>query len=110
MCRRSVARLRRLDLWHRLEFRNMLAAPPTELPVPLERALAGMPMRTADGRVLVGFDAFRRAMSRTAAAPAAWVLYVPGLAWIGRRAYRFIADHRRRDEACHITPAPVSRP
>jgi len=51
-----------------------------------------------DGRVLTGFEAYR---SLAWVLPLAWLtlplLYVPGVAAIGRRVYRYVADHRSRD-------------
>jgi predicted DCC family thiol-disulfide oxidoreductase YuxK len=97
LCRRSRGVLTRLDWLGRLAWKDMTAVAPEELPVPWEVALSGLPMRTADGRVLVGFEAVRRALRRTPVGwPGAMLLHVPGIAWIGRRVYRRIADNRGR--------------
>ena len=103
MCRRTVRVLRGLDWLGRLEFRDMTTA--SDLPVPMEAAMRGMPMRTAGGRVLVGFPAVRRALVQTPLGllPAA-ALYVPGVAWLGDRGYRWVALRRGRD-ACAAGPA-----
>ena len=98
--------LRALDWLGRLEIKDMTALPPAELPVSLDTAMSGMPMRTRAGQVLVGFSAVRRALAQTAGAPVAWLLYIPGLNWIGQRAYRIIARNRRR--SCGLRPAPAS--
>ncbi len=98
MCRRTVRVLHTLDWFGRLESRDMTGA--GDLPVSMEVAMTGMPMRTRDGRVLVGFAAVRRALSQTIAGPAGWVLYVPGIAWLAERTYRIIARNRRR--ACTL--------
>jgi hypothetical protein len=74
----------------------MNAAP--DLPVGLDLAMQGMPMRTASGRVLIGFPALRRALLQTPlGAPLAALFYLPGAHYIGRHLYRRIATRRRRD-------------
>lgn len=108
MCRRTTRWLRALDWFGRLAFVDMTAVPPGELPVPMETALTGMPMRTRDGRTLVGYEAVRRALSQTAAGPLGWLLYLPGVNLLGRRSYRWIAANRRR--SCSISSMPQSPP
>lgn len=95
--------LRALDWLRRLEFRDMNADP--DLPVQMEAAMQGMPMRTGGGRVLVGFPAVRRALAQTPLGllPAGF-LYLPGVASLGDRGYRWVAVHRARD-ACAVRPA-----
>lgn len=103
MCRGTVRWLRRLDWLRRLEFRDMTAVPPSELPYPIEQAMLGMPMRTRDGRALIGFRAVRRALLQTPlAALPALILYLPGVSAIGARVYRRVATHRGRDGACPV--------
>ncbi|MEM7754014.1 MAG: DUF393 domain-containing protein [Planctomycetota bacterium] len=102
MCRRSTAILHRLDWLGNLASVDMTAVPPADLPVAPETAMAGLPMRTADGRVLVGFPAVRRALSRTPlGAPAAWVLWIPGVSHVGQAVYGWVARNRSRD-ACSL--------
>lgn len=101
MCRRTVRLVHALDWFGRLQIKDMTGVPPGELPVRMEIAMTGMPMRTRDGRVLVGFEAVRRALAQTAGAPVAWVLYLPGVSWLGQRVYGHIARNRRR--ACAIS-------
>ncbi len=105
MCRRTVGWLRRLDWLGRLEFRDMTSVPASELPYPIEQAMQGMPMRTRDGRALIGFQAVRRALLQTplGALPAV-LMYLPGVSAIGARVYRRVATHRGRDEVCTIPP------
>jgi predicted DCC family thiol-disulfide oxidoreductase YuxK len=95
-----VAILRRLDWLGRLQFADMNEA--EDLPVGMEDAMKGMPMRTRAGRVLVGFPAMRRALLQTplGALPGA-ILYLPGVSTIGRLVYNWVAAHRPRD-ACSI--------
>jgi predicted DCC family thiol-disulfide oxidoreductase YuxK len=110
LCRRSTAVLRRLDWLGRLEFRDMNTDP--DLPVRFEQAMAGMPMRTRHGSILVGFPAVRRALLQTPlGALPAFILYLPGLNCLGRTLYRRIATSRRRDLcSTPITPpAPMPR-
>ncbi|MCL4741267.1 MAG: DUF393 domain-containing protein [Phycisphaerales bacterium] len=103
LCRRTSRWLRRLDWLDRLDFVDLTLADPDELPVPPEAALRGMPMRTRDGRVLIGFPAVRRALTRTPLGliPGA-CLYVPGVSWAGRRVYASVAARRSRDAACPV--------
>ena len=69
-----------------------------DLPVPMEAALQGMPMRTRDGRVLVGFPAVRRALRRTPlGCLPALVMYVPGVSDLGRAVYGVVARNRARE-------------
>jgi predicted DCC family thiol-disulfide oxidoreductase YuxK len=107
MCRRTTRVLRALDWLGRLAFRDMTAVPEVELPVAMEEAMQGMPMRTASGRVLVGFPAVRRALVQTplGALPAA-LLYLPGVDAIAARVYRWIALNRRRDAVCAVRAHP----
>lgn len=95
MCRRTTRILRRLDWLGRLEFRDMLKEP--NLPVAMEVAMQGMPMRTRQGRVLVGFPAVRRALLQTPlGAVPALVLYVPGVSNLGQVVYGWVARNRAR--------------
>lgn len=98
MCVRSTRILRRLDWFGRLSFQDLTALPPDQLPVDLDRALRGMPMRTGDGRVLVGFPAIRRALRRT---PIGFIpavaLYLPLVSSIARFFYERIAAGRSRE-------------
>ena len=103
MCRRSCRALRRLDWLGRLRGVDMLSVPEDELPVPIEVALHGLPMRTRSGAVLVGFPALRRALVQTPlGCLPALLLYLPIVSHAGRWAYRVIAMHRGR-EACRLT-------
>lgn len=103
MCRGGVRLIRELDWLGRLSYQDLNSTPVSELPVPLEEALRGIPMRTREGRALVGFPAMRRALLQTPLfAGLAWLLYVPGISTLGDRAYRYIASRRRR--ACVLPP------
>lgn len=104
MCRRSVRWIKRMDWLSRLDAKDMTSIPAEELPVPADAAMAGMPMRTKDGRALVGFPAVRRAALQTPpGALVAWALYIPGVSHLGRAVYNRIARNRARDVgACAI--------
>lgn len=100
LCQRSARVLRALDWMNRLDFEDMTRTPPERLPVPLDAAMRGIPMRTRDGRTLVGFEAVRRALLQTplGAAPAL-ALWLPGVSHAGRAVYGRIAAGRSRS-AC----------
>lgn len=101
MCRGTARFLQHLDWFDSLEFVDFTALPPDQVPVPMEAALSGLPMKTADGRILIGFPAVRRALIRTPLGVGlAWMLYVPGLSRLGAWAYGEIARRRRR--ACRV--------
>ncbi len=103
-CVRTTRLIRRLDWLGRIELRDLTRTPEHELPVPIEEAMRGMPMRTSDGRVLVGYPAIRRALRRTPVGfLPALAMYLPGVSWVGARVYRYVADHRPR-AACAIAP------
>ncbi len=72
-----------------------------ELPVGLEAAMEGIPMRTRGGRALVGFAAMRRALLQTPLGfVPACLMYAPGLSHAGRAVYQWIAARRRRAGEC----------
>jgi predicted DCC family thiol-disulfide oxidoreductase YuxK len=103
MCRRTVRILRRFDWLSRLEFADLTTTPPDQLPVDPLLAMRGMPMRTRDGRTLVGFPAVRRALLQTPVGfLPALLLYLPGVSHLGRRVYNSIAASRARD-VCDVT-------
>lgn len=97
--------LRRLDWLGRLDIRDMRQSP--DLPVPMEVAETGMPMRTADGRVLVGYPAVRLALRRTPLGFApALVMYLPVISGLGRWVYRRVASRRPCDHGACSAPPP----
>lgn len=103
MCRRSTRILRALDWLNRLDFQDMNQT--KELPVAFDEAMRGMPMRTRNGRVLVGFPAVRRALLQT---PLGFlpslVFYLPGVNAIARIVYNRTAERRARDLTCAVSP------
>ncbi len=107
MCRRSVLWLRRLDWLNRLEFTDMNSA--ADLPVDISLAMQGMPMRTRQGKIHVGFPAVRRALLQTPLGflPAIF-LYIPGLSHLAAKVYNHIARNRRRTVSCQLSPQSPS--
>jgi predicted DCC family thiol-disulfide oxidoreductase YuxK len=120
MCRRTARMLRRADWLNRLEFvdtsnddRRNAVAPG----LARERALAAMHVRDRrSGQITSGYDACVR-LARIL--PPLWVLvpltYIPGIAVIGRRIYRLIAESRTRDgrctdDICRPAAEPSERP
>ncbi len=99
LCTRTVAWLRRLDRQHTLCFVDINAewdALVAEHPE-LDRDACAVAMHVIapDGRITTGFDGFRTiAWALRALAPLAPFLHVPGVPFIGRRVYRYVAAHR----------------
>lgn len=78
-----------------------MQVPKQELPVHIEEAMRGIPMRTRDGRTLLGFPAMRRALMQTPlGALLAWTMYIPGISHLGHAVYARVAANRAR--ACTI--------
>jgi len=101
-CRGSVRVLRALDWLGRLSFQDMTRAPESELPVSWDEAMRGVPMRTRGGDVLVGHDAMRRALLQTPlGCPVGLVMLIPGVSWVSRRVYGWVATNRPRS-ACAV--------
>ncbi|MBI1812386.1 DUF393 domain-containing protein [Candidatus Peregrinibacteria bacterium] len=108
LCRRSIFSIALLDSLHRVQtvdFRNETLRKefaPDLSPASLDRSLH---LRTPDGRIFTGFDAFRF-LSRHL--PALWIvapfLSIPGIPTIGRMVYAGIAERRKRctHEECKI--------
>lgn len=97
LCRRSARLLRALDWLGRLRFEDMTRAAPGTLPVSVEDAMRGIPMRTRNGRTLIGFPAMRRALLQTPlGAVPALLLWIPGVSHAGRAVYARVAAGRSR--------------
>jgi predicted DCC family thiol-disulfide oxidoreductase YuxK len=118
LCQKSVALLRRLDWLRRLSYqdaRDVEHLPATNVPLDPERLLQEMHLLTPDRqRTYSGFKAFRWIAGRL---PVFWLmwplLFVPGIPWLGRRIYRWIARHRYhlvpcRNGTCAVTPPGTS--
>ena len=108
-CLESIKRLQALDLFEWIQLRDFQTERGlSELHAELtpERCRSEMILIEPGGRLTGGFDAFRRLSVRLPLlrllSP---LLYIPGVAWVGRRTYRWIADHRyllHRGPACSI--------
>lgn len=109
MCTRTTGILGKLDWLSRLEFRDMIKVPIEELPVTMEQAMLGIPMRTRRGKAMVGFPAVRRALLQTPLGfLPALLLYVPGISHAARAWYDHIARNRARSGACSVGPRPAA--
>ena len=105
MCRRTAGIIRKLDVLHRIEFRDVVGewnnVSATYPSMKLEEALLDMHV-VSGGRFHKGFYAYR---SLAWAVPLAWplipLLYVPGVPAIGQGIYRHIAG-RRLTQGCAI--------
>jgi predicted DCC family thiol-disulfide oxidoreductase YuxK len=114
LCRRSVRLLKRLDWLKRLHYqdcRDIANLPPSAVPLDPKRLLEEMHLVTPDRkRVLTGFAAFRWIAWRLPLAwPVAPLLYLPGVPWLGRRLYLWVARNRYdlvpcKDGACEVRP------
>jgi predicted DCC family thiol-disulfide oxidoreductase YuxK/uncharacterized membrane protein len=94
-CQRSVAVLQQLDVFGRIEYRNLRTST-------MDAVTDIVLERSADR--WAGFEAYRHLSLRI---PGLWpfvpFLSMPPVAWVGRRVYRRVADHR----ACSLTtPVP----
>ena len=106
LCQRSVAVLRRLDWLNRLAYqdgRNASALPTTDPPLIPQRLLEEMHVVTPNRRLVHrGFAAFRWLAWRLPLCwPLAPFLYLPGMPWLGKRVYRWIARNRFHLIPCH---------
>jgi predicted DCC family thiol-disulfide oxidoreductase YuxK len=107
LCRRSVAVLARLDWLHQLSYQDARQTDhlPSANNVPLDpqRLLEEMHvLPPGRDRVFTGFYAFRWLALRL---PLFWAvvpfLYLPGVPWLGRRAYLWVARNRFHLVPCH---------
>ena len=106
LCQRSVQILKRLDWLGKLSYqdgRDALALPETNPPLVSKRLLEEMHVVTPGGRgVYRGFAAFRWMAWRLPACwPIAPFLYLPGVPWLGRHVYRWVARNRFHLVPCH---------
>jgi len=102
-CRSTMAILSAADPDHVVEPVDLTAVEPSAVTPSLTRAacLKAMHLVRSDGRVYVGFDALRSLASWLPLAwPLAVVFWIPGVAWLGRRAYNAQAVRRSREAPC----------
>lgn len=103
ICIASVAQLRRLDWLGRLEYGDARDAAVQERAggVDREAALRRLHLVPARGKALQGFHAFRWLAGRL---PLLWILWpllwIPGVAAVGVRAYDAVARNRFAFGAC----------
>jgi predicted DCC family thiol-disulfide oxidoreductase YuxK len=98
-CQRGVRTLKRLDWLGRLRYqdaRDTAHLPPCEAPLDPNRLLEEMHVVAPDRkRAYAGYRAFRWLAWRLPPLwPVAPLMYVPGMPWLGNRAYRWVARHR----------------
>ena len=106
LCQKSVGLLKGLDWFGAIGYvdvRDPRQLQSVHLPVARERLLEEMHLLPPEGgAVYHGFEAFRWMAWRL---PAVWfllpLLYLPGMATLGQRAYLWVARHRFRLVPCH---------
>ena len=106
LCQSSVAILKRLDWLGRLRFqdaRDREHLPASEVPLHADRLLVEMHLLTPDRkRVNAGFAAFRWMAGRLPFLWAIWpLLFLPGVPWLGRKIYGWVARNRFHLVPCH---------
>jgi predicted DCC family thiol-disulfide oxidoreductase YuxK len=107
LCGRTVSVLKRLDLFGRLRFRDIVSEWPeiqADHPsISSEAAFKDMHAIDALGRVARGFDSYRLVAWSL---PLGWVLlpllYFPGVRFVGQKVYRKVADQRVVGGQCAI--------
>ncbi|MFO0888083.1 MAG: DCC1-like thiol-disulfide oxidoreductase family protein [Isosphaeraceae bacterium] len=115
-CRASMALLTAADPDRTIEPIDLTAVEVATVHPSLTRAacMQSMHVVTPTGQIEAGFDGVRAALSRL---PLFWPLalagWLPGVAWLGRRGYNYLAATRPRDvpctdEVCGLRP-PSSR-
>lgn len=112
LCQRSVRILKRIDWLHQLHFqdcRDTANLPKSAVPLDPKRMLEEMHVVTPDReRVYAGFKAFRwMAWRMPMTAWFAWMLYLPGVPWLGNKVYLWVAKNRYdlvpcKDEVCQL--------
>lgn len=98
LCQRGVRILKKLDWFHQLHYqdcRDTANLPPCAEPLVPSRLLEEMHVVTPDRKhAYAGFNAFRWMSWRL---PTCWLtplLYVPGVPWLGRKVYLWVAKNR----------------
>lgn len=104
LCQKIVTRLRRFDWRGRLHFqdaRDVPNLPRTHPPLDPVKLLDEMHLVTPSGVIYAGYAAFRWMAWRIPLLwPLAPLLYLPGVPWVGRRAYLWVARRRYRLVPC----------
>lgn len=104
ICRKSMRTVKRLDWLGRFDFADIhdRGFAEAELPgVTYADMLKQMYVKRPDGQFFGGFRAFRALAPML---PLMWLvaplLWLPGMAWVGTRVYRFVARNRYRYAKC----------
>ena len=98
LCQQSVKTIRRLDWLHAFEYQDAQAWDEVNRRFPqLDRdaILGEIHVVTPDGGLYAGYGGMRRIIKRLPLVM--WLyplLFLPGITWVGPKAYRWIADHR----------------
>lgn len=113
-CRRSIRVLQSLDWFNRLAYQSARETdrlPATAVPLDPQKLIEEMHVVPRGGvGVRAGFSAFRwiawRLPATVLLAP---FLYIPGVLWLGNRAYRWVARNRFQlvpceNGACQVRP------
>ncbi len=113
-CLASVRRLRILDLFgwvDPVDFHTQPDLPKLHPALTPERCRSEMVLLESNGRLSGAFEAFARLCLRL---PMLWWLapfmHLPGVGWVGRRIYRWVAAHRyllHRNPACATNQCAV---
>ncbi len=97
VCQLSQRWCERRDPNGRVQFRNFRSVDDADLPVTRKDLEETMWVRDGDGRLLAGFEAWRRIMAEL---PGwrwlAWVSALPPVSWVGPALYRLVARNRHR--------------
>jgi predicted DCC family thiol-disulfide oxidoreductase YuxK len=100
LCQQSKRVIRALDWLKRVEFLNLHDWDAVQARYPdldYETAMGQMHVVGEDGRLLAGFAGVRRLLRELPVGFPFWViLHVPGMGWLGTKAYGFIARNRYR--------------
>jgi predicted DCC family thiol-disulfide oxidoreductase YuxK len=97
-CRESVRKLKVMDLYGTLEYVDFQSHPDLTSLHPLmtkEKAKSEVFLIEPDGSLFGGFFAFRRlCLTLPMLYPMAFIMYLPGAAFVGSLVYKWIAGHR----------------
>ncbi|MCB9452766.1 MAG: DUF393 domain-containing protein [Anaerolineaceae bacterium] len=100
ICQQSKRIIRALDWLKRTAFVDLHDREAANACCPsldFAAALGQMHLVTPDGTLLGGFLAMRRVLKELPLGYPVWLLlHLPGMAWLGDRAYRWVARHRYR--------------
>jgi predicted DCC family thiol-disulfide oxidoreductase YuxK len=102
-CRHSMALVTAADPDRTVEPIDLTAVDVSTVHPSLTRAacMESMHVVTRTGKVAAGFDAFRVLGAWLPLVwPLAFVAWFPGVAWVGRRGYNYLASTRPRDVPC----------